>query len=169
MKNHHYIRATVFAVLLSACSQEHSLPDHKGQFLGELEPTKAKVGFADFAPNYYPNEDNAPVLVDGKKCNYYIFAHADSDIVYNLPKGTKRFTAIGIKPSKDKGIAGTFAFEVLLDGKSVFKSKALRLYPNYQVPISVDIPPEAQTLELKIDSLGNNFADHSIWAFPFLE
>jgi hypothetical protein len=109
------------------------------------------------------------VLVDGKKCGFYIFAHANSDAAYQLPKDARRFTAIGIRPTGNNWIAGTFTFEVLIDGNSVFKSDALRSYPHFQVPIAVDIPPGSQILELKVDSMGNGFSDHSIWAFPFLQ
>jgi hypothetical protein len=158
--------------ILAACAHQagssRAAKKNEGIFLGDLEPVMAKVGWGDYLPNYYPEDDRAPVLVDGVKCNAYIFAHAKSEALYTLPPDVTKFTAIGIRPAGNRWIAGTFAFEVLIDGKSVFKSEPLRSYPDFQAPISVDIPKGSQTLGLKVDNLGNGFSDHSIWAYPYL-
>ena len=154
-------------LLFTACSTCPKDKRPSGLFLGDLSPIKARVGFGDYTVNAYPEPQNAKILVDGKPCAYFIFAHTNSDVTYKIPDGMKSFTATGIRPSGNPWIAGTFSFEVIVDGKSVFKSQSLNSYPNYQVPISITLPPDAQILELKTDNLGNGFADHSIWAYPF--
>jgi hypothetical protein len=155
-------------LLVSACltpPKSGERPD--GLFLGDLHPEKARVSWGDYQVNFYPDHGVAKVLLDGKPCKYFLFAHANSAATYKIPDGMKTFTAVGIRPSGNDGIAGTFTFEVLVDGKSLFKSEALKSYPGYQVPISIILPEGAERIELKTDSLGNGFADHSIWAHPF--
>lgn len=154
-------------LLLSACTTPVAKrPD--GLFLGDLHPSKARVDWGDYRVNFYPDHKIAQVLVDGKPCDHFLFAHANSSVVYQVPAGMKTFTAIGIRPSGNEWIAGTFTFEVLVDGKSLFKSQPLKSYPGFQVPISVTLPDGAEMLELKTANLGNGFSDHSIWAYPFL-
>lgn len=158
----------IVSLLFSACAttSTHSRrPD--GLFLGDLHPSKARVGWGDYRVNFYPDHKIAKVLVDGKPCDHFLFAHANSAVTYRIPDGMKTFTAIGIRPTGNDWIAGTFTFEVLVDGQSLFKSEPLKSYPNYQVPISVTLPEGAEMIELRTDTLGNGFADHSIWAYPF--
>jgi hypothetical protein len=158
------------SLLLSACTcprTSTATPRPEGLFLGDLHPVNARVGWGDYLVNFYPDHKIAKVPVDGKPCDLFLFAHANSSVTYRIPDGMQTFTATGIRPTGNDWIAGTFTFEVLVDGKSLFKSEPLKSYPGYQVPISVTLPAGAEMLELKTDNLGNGFADHSIWAYPF--
>lgn len=158
----------VSILLASACrTSSGQNPRTTGLFLGDLHPSKARVGWGDFGINTYPDHKIAKVLVDGKPCDRFLFAHANSSVTYGIPEGMKTFTAVGIRPAGNEWISGSFTFEVLVDGKSLFKSLPLKNYPDFQVPVSVTLPDGAQTLELRTDNLGNGFSDHSIWAYPF--
>ncbi|MFA6963077.1 MAG: NPCBM/NEW2 domain-containing protein [Opitutaceae bacterium] len=157
----------VGCLLLSSCATSTHGKRPDGLFLGDLHPSKANVGWGDYLVNFYPEHKIAKVLVDGRHCDYFIFAHPNSSAIYKIPEGMKTFTSTGIRPTGNPWISGTFTFEVLVDGKSLFKSESLNSYPGYQVPISVTLPAGAEVLQLRTDNLGNGFADHAIWAYPF--
>ena len=110
--------------------------------------------------------DHRQVLLHGKPCEEYIFAHAASWILYDIPAGVTSFSAWGIRPSGDDNIVGSWFYIVKVDGKELFRSKPLASYPDLEVQIQVAIPPGSKQIELIIDPMKNQFADHSIWAVP---
>ncbi|HLY10541.1 MAG TPA: NPCBM/NEW2 domain-containing protein [Planctomycetota bacterium] len=135
--------------------------------LTTLTPKKATVGY--FVLGVNTNVKNIPFLVQGKECRQYLFAHAPSSLVYDLPPRCKTFTATGTKLDKSEpSVAGTWKYLVIVDGKTLFESKPLIEVKGVELEISVTLPAGARELELKIDEMGENASDWSVWAYPRL-
>ena len=131
----------------------------------ELPVKDYKVGFGDLWIG--KNVNDRKVVLKGKEIEDYLFAHAPSRIVYDIPQGVTSFSAWGVKTQgDDKVVAGTWLYIVKIDGKEVFRSKSILSYDFFEVPVNVSIPAGSKTIELIIDDLRNNFCDHSIWAKP---
>lgn len=130
----------------------------------DLPVLEYKVGFADLW--FGKNVDNRTVMLHGKETEDYIFAHAPSRVLYAIPAGVTSFQAWGVRTHGDSNVVGTWVYIVKIDDKEVFRSEPLEHYQNHEVPISVGIPAGAKIIELVIDDLTNNYADHSIWAAP---
>jgi hypothetical protein len=98
---------------------------------------------------------------DAQPCDEFLFAHAPSTVTYQVPEGMTRFTAIGYNV-----ISQSVKYEVWADAKQLpFNGH------NGQggiVPIDVKLPPGTKTIELKINDLGNNGGDWSMWCYPRL-
>jgi len=151
-------------------------------FLGDLKPMKAKVGFGSYGviTNGNCGVDTAGAkgefLANGKPAQKGIFTHCDSEVVFAIPNGVRKFTAVGAMPNykrPSKNIDGTevldgsWSYEVLIDGVQVYESEPLCAYVKKEVPIQVDIPENAQHITLKTHILGNGNCDHCIWAEPY--
>jgi hypothetical protein len=136
--------------------------------LTELTPVEALL-YGDLMVNRYDGPSASRIVVDRKLCDRYIFAHAPSRLVYKIPPGFRQFTAVGIKPSGDRNIKGDWVYIVRADGEEVFRSGKLADEPSGQIKVSASLPLGAQTLELIVEDLQSNYADHSIWAYPTLE
>ncbi len=96
-----------------------------------------------------------------------IFAHVDSEVVYDAAKyGMKHFSAyIGINDGsqsyKDRASAD---FEVFADSQSVYKSPILKI-DSAMVFVDVDIPAGTERVRLVTTKADNtDYADHSVWA-----
>jgi hypothetical protein len=150
------IAATSFGYVRAAQPSEISLL--------ELTVKEYKVGFADLWIG--KNVDKRKVVLEGKEIEDYLFAHAPSRIVYDIPPGFSKFEAWGVRTQGDDNVFGSWLYVVKIDGKEVFRSKPLVEYYTYEIPIQIQIPAGAKEIELIIDDLTNKFADHSIWALP---
>lgn len=104
-------------------------------------------------------------LVSGKECNRFIFAHAPSALVYDVPFGMRVFTATGVA-YQGPGVSGSWKYIVLADGKPVFESKPLSTAKNLELEMKVALPPGTKEIELMVDPLGSTSADWSVWAYP---
>lgn len=151
-------------------------------FLGDLKPLKATVGWGAFKAikdgdcGLRDGDATGRFLVDGKPAQKGIFTHADSEIVFAVPRGVTKFTAIGTMPNYQRNSRNVNGFEVLdgswnyiviIDGIQVFESEPLCAYLKKQIPIEVEIPENAKYLTLKTLMLGDGNCDHSIWAEPY--
>ena len=135
--------------------------------LTTLTAKSASVGWGTFGVN--SNEMNAQVNVKGKDCKQYLWAHAPSTLIYDIPPGSRTFTAVGARLDKNNaGIQGTWKYFVIVDGKKLFESKVLTDYKGMEVDISVPLPPGAKELQLKVDPLSDFLTDWAIWANPTL-
>jgi hypothetical protein len=130
----------------------------------ELPVIKYEVGFADLWIG--KNVDRKKVLLGGEEIEDYLFAHAPSHILYEIPPGVTAFEAWGVKTQGDDNVFGSWIYIVKIDGKEVFRSNPLVDYYTYEVPIKIRFPAGSKEIELIIDDLSNRFADHSIWALP---
>ena len=95
---------------------------------------------------------------DALPCDEYLYAIANSSTKYAVPEGMNRFTAIGYNVQSFH-----VKYEVLANGKLIYQSPQAGI-----VPIDVSLPPKTKVIELKVDSLGNNQWDHSLWCYPRL-
>lgn len=150
-------------------------------FLGDLKPMKAKVGYAEYfviRDGVIGNGFSKEFLVDEKPAKKGLFAHADSEVIFAIPNGVRKFTAVGTGPNFKSGRAsknvngldmldGSWSYEVLIDGVQVYESEPLCAYVKKEAPIQVDIPENARHITLKTHMLGNGHSDWSIWADPY--
>ena len=145
-------------------------------FLGDTSPVDAVSAWTRYRINHYDNtdaRDQRGVFVDGKPCSQFLWAHPTSRIEFAIPSGYRRFTAIGIGPSDlSTGLPissyGSWTFQVLVDGKSVFQSPALNTIASRKASVDVLIPSGARRLTLLTDPMGNGNSDHAFWAYPTL-
>ncbi len=92
-------------------------------------------------------------------CDEFLFAHAPSTLTYEVPEGMSRFTAIGYNVHRQQ-----VKYQVWADGKRIYESpKAVGIDR-----IDRKLPPGTKTIELKIDDLGSNQFDRSMWCYPRL-
>ncbi|NLS94996.1 MAG: hypothetical protein GXX96_22800 [Planctomycetaceae bacterium] len=100
-----------------------------------------------------------PLYPVGGRCREFLYAHPPSRVVYRVPAGAKRFSAIGYCVDSK-----TVRFRVAVNGKEVFRS-GLAGIELVQVPL----PRQAETIELWIDptnNMGISFNDQAFWCFP---
>lgn len=91
-------------------------------------------------------------------CEEFLFAYAPSRLVYILPAGAKRFTAIGYCLHNH-----SVQFKVGVDGVVLYESPRAGI-----VNIDVSLPSGASRLELVVDDLGDNTFDWSFWCYPYV-
>jgi hypothetical protein len=122
----------------------------------------ANVGYAELTHNESirdPHVNSAPIhFRDARPCDEFLFAHAPSSIVYDVPDGFGRFTAIGYNVRSRH-----VSFEVLAEGKQVYKSPQTGV-----VAIDVKLPAGTSAIQLKIHDLGDYRDDQSMWCYPRL-
>jgi hypothetical protein len=155
----------------------------KAIYLGEVTPMLAEVG-ADLCRVYTNGAEkiigNAPpnagpalggrkltVKVQGRECFNFFFAHAPSRIVYRVPEGVRRFTAIGTKLEAIHESEGTWSYIVKINDQKAFESPWLVHSKQGFWLIDVPIPAGAKTIQLIIHEGNNNFCDNAIWAWPY--
>jgi hypothetical protein len=130
-----------------------------------LTPKKAVVGFGSLEINSYSK--GTPVILAGKPCKKFLFAHADSSLVYDIPPGSRQFLATGIKVDRNApNITGTWKYIVSVDGKSVYESKQLNEIKNFELDIAVTIPASGREITLTVDKCGDGNSDWAVWAYP---
>lgn len=90
--------------------------------LTELRPVKADVGWGNVGINKNPG--GQPIVVNNQAVAEGIGAHAPSVIEFDLPAGTKRFTAKGAldKGGVQQGIGSTVVFQVFTEKPAIKRS-----------------------------------------------
>ena len=96
---------------------------------------------------------------DSLPCDEFLFAHAPSTVTYQVPEGMTRFSAFGYNVHSHH-----VKYEVWADAKRIHESPQ----PAGIDRIDVKLPPGTKTIELKINDLGNNRVDASMWCYPRL-
>lgn len=106
-----------------------------------------------------------PLVVDGKTYTKGIGTHAISSIVFNLPKKKfKTFQAVAGLPDYAKNSPASVEFEVIGDGKSLWKSGIMK--GGQSQPVSVRISGISK-LELRVNNGENGIhTDHCLWLVP---
>lgn len=126
-----------------------------------LAAKKVSVGNGELAVN------QKTISVFGKDCNRYLYPHAPSTVVYDIPAGTRAFTAVGTRENKNEPkVLGSWRYLVVVDGKTLYQSPPLSEVKGGELLISVTIPLGAKEIQLKVDEMGQNFWDWSAWAWP---
>ncbi len=95
---------------------------------------------------------------DTQPCNDFLLAIAPSTVTYQVPDGMTRFTAIGYNV-----LSHSVKYEVWADAKRIYESPQAGI-----IPIDVKLPPNTKTIELRINDLGDNQNDRSMWCYPRL-
>ena len=143
------------------------LPD---LFLGDLTPLYAQVGWHTYRASQYHEADlkvRVPRIA-GKDADYFLWAHAESQIEFAIPEGYTRFKAVGFGPFDKRTNGPTHSqwiYEVRVDEKLFFKSKELRTYPNKEMPVDVTFPKGSRKITLLTHRNGVN-DHHSFWGYP---
>lgn len=136
----------------------------KSVSLTELRPRSTQVGWGRFRVNQ--NDDDLSITVNGKECRQYLYAHAPSSLVYEIPEGAIGFRVVGVRAGgmryADKG---DWRLGVTVDDREVFLSRGIK-EENEQIPVQIPLPKGARFIELRADPLGDNFNDRCIWANP---
>jgi hypothetical protein len=131
----------------------------------DLTTLKAKKAAAAHGGLGFNSSDTGEVpSVAGKECKTYIFAHAPSNLIYEIPAGTRFFLATGVR--RAPRVEGSWKYMVTVDGKMLWESKSLTTYEGFEVEIAVALPPGAKEIQLSTDTLGSDNGDHCVWAYP---
>lgn len=144
--------------------------------LTELSPLHAQSGWGLYRANNYgaiDERDGRVVLLSGKACTQYLWAHPMSRTVFAIPDGYTAFTATGIGPSykntgRPSSSHGSWKYIIEVDGKTLLESDELNSYFGQEHPISVTFPAGSKRLTLITDNCGNGHSDHAFWAYPTL-
>ena len=156
-------------------------------FVGDVKPMKAKVGYRSYGVitngiSWVRNGGSTGAfMVDGKPAQKGLITCSDSEVIFAIPSGVRRFVSVGTMPdyktpskngrNKESDgldhVDGVWSYEVLIDGIQVYESEPLCSYVKKEIPIEVDIPENAQHITLKTHMLGNGNCDHCIWAEPY--
>jgi hypothetical protein len=175
MKLRHTFIITLLCLVVPHVNAEERI------FLGDLKPMKVKVGFGTYnviRDGSIGNEFSKEFLVNEKPAQKGLLAHADSEVIFAIPTGVTKFTAVGTGPNfktkrTSKNISGldmldgSWTYEVLIDGVQVYESEPLCAFVKREVPIQVDIPENARYITLKTHMLSNGHSDWSIWGEPY--
>jgi hypothetical protein len=151
-------------MLVRGRDQDPAAPSAGMVSLTRLKPLRTTVGgwaFAVMRPEdrLWSFSESQPYVPEHLEyCKEFLFAHAPSRVVYALPPEAKSFSAVGYC-----AVSADVKFRVLFDGQVKYESPRAGV-----VPISVDVPPGAKTLEMVVDDLGNNSYDWSHWLEPRL-
>jgi hypothetical protein len=133
--------------------------DDKHVKLTLFPPFAATVGENTPMANAVPKGISPPVeVLDWVPCDEIILAHAPSKVVFAIPPGARRFSAVGYNI-----LSGDVKYQVLADGKPLFVSPQAGI-----VPMQVGLPAGARQLELVVDDLGNTGYDVAFWCYPRL-
>jgi len=124
-----------------------------------MKPVSASVWSDQRLVNQLPHQiiSHGPFIAQEYSiCRDFYGAHAPSRLRSPIPPGARSFSTIGV----NEGSQST-RFQVWIDSKQVYGSGATGF-----IPIQVDIPDKAAVLELVVDPIGDNLADHSYWCYP---
>jgi len=122
--------------------------------------TFSSVGFQSLTHNTpIATLHSAPLnFRDAQPCDEFLFAHAPSSVIYEVPRGMSRFSAIGFNT-----ISQHTKFEVWADEKRIFESPQAGI-----AVVDVKLPPGTKAISLKVNSLGDPHHDLSFWCYPRL-
>jgi hypothetical protein len=139
-------------------------------YLADMQPLSASVGYWSLGVGTFPATDEGMVqggmiTSHGESFPKGLFAHAPSELVYNLGGLYTRFHAL--INLKEIACGNGAEFVVLLDGHEVFRSEVLTA-ESEPVEVSLDVT-RAKKLTLRTDELGRNDCDATIWGDPYVE
>jgi formylglycine-generating enzyme len=159
-----------FHIDLDAHLEELCKKPEAGIFLGDLEPLKVEVVHGIFTVNKVGwdtgNIAEGVAVAGSKPCRTYLWLHSPASVVYAIPEGVTRFTAIGARLDNQTSLHGSWKYRVFIDDKPVFDSPPLHEFPK-GIPIDVVVPSGAKRLSITVDDFGDSYGDHSLLAYPY--
>ena len=126
-----------------------------------LHIASVTVGAGELSRNrpWAPGISSVPLhYTDAVPCNEFFFAHANSSVTFAVPEGMTKFTGIGYNTNSQ-----SVRFELLADAKLIYQSPQAGI-----IPIEVKLPAGTKQLEMRVDSMGDQFFDFSFWCYPRL-
>ena len=132
----------------------------------ELYPNAAKTGYGTLGINENQKLNVGRIRplpqYNGKEVSRFLWAHAPSEIEYDVPPEAKTFTAVGIlNGDSTDGVE----FIVQVDGKPLFRSGHLRTR-GQKTPVRVRIPEGARTIKLVVEERDAVQDDQTYWVAP---
>jgi len=110
--------------------------------------------------------DGHPLTLNGQVYTHGIGTHAASEMVIGLYGSARRFDAV-VGVDDESGKAGSVVFVVMVDGREVFRSKALHGGDSPQA-VSVDLTDASEMTLLVEDGEDGIDHDHADWAGAML-
>ncbi|MFD0714554.1 NPCBM/NEW2 domain-containing protein [Paenibacillus sp. GCM10027626] len=138
---------------------EPPLPDI---YLDQLDWVSAKSDWSTVKKN--KSIDGNPLSVAGKKYEHGIGTHADSDIVYNIVEGAKRFVAVvgaDDEIGDEKGGKASMIFRVFVDNQLLAESPIIEKGQYWYY--NELLPEGAKQIRLNLDKYDINNSDHGDW------
>lgn len=128
----------------------------------------ARVGFDGFsAGGHEATGQQMKRILAGRQTEDYLIAHADSLLIYNVPPGSKRFTAIGTTWAPDDPRTTRFKFQITTeDGMVLISTRELSTFPKFSIPIDVEIPKGCKRLLFETLSDSPHGMQWSVWVQP---
>ena len=153
----------LLAVALSLVSLVSGLSAARAEevWLDSLDLSRAQQGFGK--PQANKSVDGNPIVIAGQKFEHGFGTHSVGILCIDLKGGSTRFQAsVGID-DEVAGRPGTVEFEVIGDGKSLFKSGVVKVGETPR-PVDVDLTG-VKTLMLLVGDAGDGYEfDHAVWA-----
>ncbi|WP_053376500.1 NPCBM/NEW2 domain-containing protein [Paenibacillus sp. FJAT-27812] len=135
------------------------LPD---VFLDQMDWVSATSGWANI-PKKNKSIDGNKLTVAGQRYDHGLGTHANSDIVYNIPTGAKRFVAVAGTDDEvnENGGYASMYFKVYVDEKLLSSSPLVGkgMAWNFDVPL----PDGAKQIRLSLNDAGDKNFDHGDW------
>ena len=166
MRSPKFLATALSAVAaLSLCAPAARAADST-VWLSSLDLSAVEQGWGD--PHANKSVENHPLSIGGYGFEKGIGTHSDSEFNIALRKGSKRFLASVGVDDEVKDHPASIEFEVLGDGKSLWKSGVMRAG---QAAKNLDLDVNGvSTLTLVVNDAGDgNTFDHADWANAKLE
>ena len=132
----------------------------------ELYPNASKTGYGTLGVNENQKLNVGRIRPlpqhNGKEVSRFLWAHAPSEIEYDVPPEAKTFTAVGVlNGDSTDGVE----FIVQVDGKPLFHSGHLRSR-GQKTPIRIRIPEGARKIKLVVEERDAVQDDQTYWIAP---
>jgi hypothetical protein len=137
-------------------------------YLSDIEEQAATVGFDQFVKGKLTLKDKK-ITVGGDIPRHGLYAHAPSNITYDLSH--QAFVAFKGRVGLIDGSWGEVEFIVVGDGKELWKSPVVKKEREGKNPKMVQFDLNirgVRELVMKVDPLGSQVSDHSVWVDPQL-
>ena len=144
-------------------------PPTEGVYLSSLPEMDPQVGWAKFGKDgrQYEQEGSFNWIVLGNKISPHGLAmhpsQVDAQVTYRLNKKYVRFRTVGGINATSRKSESPLTFEVLGDGKLLWRSQPISAGQTEPCDISVDGCDE---LRLQVHCAGNNGFAHAVWEEP---
>jgi hypothetical protein len=136
-------------------------------YLADLTEADFRKGPWDLGKGGLGDPGRSPIRVGGRNSPKGLGTHPDCSVTYRLKKAGLVFRSeVAIDDSGRADRAGPITFEVLGDGKVLWRSRAIFVRGETD-ECAVDVR-DVDALELRVSVAGTNFRAHAVWLEPHL-